>query len=383
MQRGDNLRIQVELVDTADGSQLWGQRYNRKAADIFAIEEEIAREISETLRVRLTGEEQKRLGKRHTENNEAYQLYLKGLYHWNRRTLQRAVACFEQALEIDPGYALAWAGIADCYSRYGAYELHSTKEAVPRAKEAALRALEIDNSLADPHACLGLMKGYYDWDWAGADREFQRAIELNPNSAIAHYSFALPLVAMKRTDDAVAHARRGLEIEPLSPVIHTNLGGMLLAAGRCDEAIEVYRKGIELDPSFHATHWCLATAYEQKGMYAEALAECQEALRFSGGSPLCLGWLGRAYANSGQREEALKALGELEEQSKRRYVAPFNLAVVYLGLGETEQAFEWLEKAREDRSFWLIYYIRVATFIEGIRSDPRFAELLRRMNLVP
>jgi len=383
VQRGDHLRIQAELVDTADGSQLWGQRYNRKAADIFAIEEEIAREISETLRVRLTGEEQKRLGKRHTENNEAYQLYLKGRHHWNRRAVQRGVACFGQALEIDPGYALAWAGIADCYTRYGAYEVLSAREAVPRAKEAALRALEIDNSLADPHACLGLIKSYYDWDWAGADREFQRAIELNPNSATARYGFGIPLVAMKRADDAVAHSRRALEIEPLSLIIYTNLGGMLLAAGRCDEAIEVYRKGIELDPSFHLTRLFLAIAYEQKGMYAEALAECQEALRLSGGSPLVWGWLGRAYAISGQREEAQKALRELEQQSQQRYVAPFDLAVIYLGLGETEQAFEWLEKAREDRSFWLIYFIRLAPVIENIRSDPRFPELLRRMNLGP
>ncbi len=383
VQRGDNLRIQAELVDTADGSQLWGQRYNRKAADIFAIEEEIAREISETLRVRLTGEEQKRLGKRHTENNEAYQLYLKGRYHWNRRTLQRAVACFEQAIEIDPAYALAWAGMADCYALYGAYEVLSAKEAVPRAKEAALKALEIDDSLAEPHACLGLVKGFYDRDWAGVVREFQRAIELNPNSATAHYWFAIPLLAMKRVDDAVAHARRALEIEPLLPVIHANLGGTLLAAGRCDEAIEVYRKGIELDPSFHPARWLLAIAYKQKGMYVEALAECQEALRLSGGSPVVWGWLGWAYAISGQREEAQKALRDLEQQSKQRYVAPFDLAVVYLGLGETEQAFEWLEKAREDRSFWLIYFIRVASFIEGIRSDPRFPELLGRMNLVP
>lgn len=385
VQRGDNLRIQADLVDTADGSQLWGQRYNRKAADIFAIEEEIAREISETLRVRLTGEEQKRLGKRHTENKEAYQLYLKGRYHWNRRsgeTLQRAVTCFEQAIEKDPAYALAWAGMADCYALYGAYEVLSAKEAVPRAKEAALKALEIDDSLAEPHACLGLVKGYYDWDWAGFDREFQRAIELNPNSATAHYWYGIPLVAMKRADDAVAHARRALEIEPLSPVIYTNLGGMLVAVGRYDEAIEVYRKGIELDPSFHLARWWLALAYEQKGMYAEALAERQEALRLSGGSPQILGWLGRAYAISGQREEARKTLRELEQQSKRRYVAPFDLALVYLGLGETEQAFEWLDKAREDRSFWLIYFIRVAPFIEGIRSDPRFQELLRRMNLV-
>jgi len=383
VQRGDNLRIQAELVDTSDGSQLWGQRYNRKAADIFAIEEEIAREISETLRVRLTGEEQKRLGKRHTENNEAYQLYLKGRYHWNRRALQRAVACFEQALEIDPTYALAWAGMADCYALYSAYEVLSAKEAVPRAKEAALKALEIDDSLAEPHACLGLVKSYYDWDWAGVDREFQRAIELNPNSATGHYWFGVPLVAMKRADDAVAHVRRALEIEPLSPAIHANLGGALVAAGRYDEAIEAHRRGIELDPSFPLAHWALAMAYEQKEMYVEALAELQEGLRLSGGTPQILGWLGRAYGISGQREEAQKALRELEQQSKQRYVDPFGLALVSLGLGETEQAFEWLEKAREDRSFWLIYFIRVATVMEGIRSDPRFAELLRRMNLVP
>ena len=384
VQRGDNLRIQAELVDTADGSQLWGQRYNRKTADIFAIEEEIAREISETLRLRLTGEEQKRLGKRHTEDNEAYQLYLRGRYHWNRRGvdgLQRAVTCFERALEKDPAYALAWAGMADCYAMHDPYEVCSGKEAGPRAKEAAVKALDIDDSLAEPHACLGLIKTYCDWDWTGAEREFLRAIELNPNSATAHYWFNIPLVATRRAEEAVAHARRALEIEPLSLIVHTNLAGTLTAAGRHEEAIEANRKAIELDPGFPLAHWALALSYEGKGMYVEAIPELQEAVRLSRGGPMFLGSLGRVYGISGQTEEAQKALRELEQQSRRRYVAPFDLALVYLGLGETEQAFEWLEKAREDRSFWLVYFVRFAMLFEGFRSDPRYQNLLRRMRL--
>ena len=246
-----------------------------------------------------------------------------------------------------------------------------------------MKALDIDDSLAEPHACLGLGKSYYDWDWTGAEREFLHAIELNPNSSTAHYWFTIPLVATARVDEAIAYARRAVEIEPLSLVVHTNLAGALTAAGRYDEAIEAGRKAIELDPGFPLARWALTLAYQQKGMHTEVIVELQEAFRLSGGSPLVLGWLGRAYGISGQRDEAHKALRELEQQSKRRYVAPFNLALVYLGLGETERAFEWLEKSREDRSFWLVYLIRFAPLFEGVRSDPRYQDLLRRMNLAP
>ena len=223
VQRGDHLRIQAELVDAASGSQLWGQQYNRHAAEIFAIEEEIAREISEALRLRLTGDQQKRLGKRYTENNAAYQLYLRGRYYWNRRTgemLQRAAAYFERAIESDPEYALAWAGLGDCYALYSAYEVLSPKESVPRAEEAAWKALEIDETLAEPHAALGWIMSHYYWDWAGAERQFRRAIELNSNYAAAHYWFHIPLVATGRMDEAWAHTRRALEIEPLAVGSH-------------------------------------------------------------------------------------------------------------------------------------------------------------------
>jgi serine/threonine-protein kinase len=386
VQRGDHLRIQAELVDAADGSQLWGQRYNRQAAEIFAIEEEIAREISEALRLRLTGDEQRRLGKRYTENNAAYQLYLRGRYYWNRRTgemLKRAAAYFEQAIEKDPEYALARAGLGDCYALYSAYEVLSPKESVPRAEEAAWKALEIDETLAEPHAALGWIMSYYYWDWAGAERQFRCAIELNPNYAAAHYWFHIPLVATGRMDEAWAHTRRALEIEPLAVASHISWGLMLLRAGRYREAMEFYRKAIELDPNFLLARWGLAFAYEQEGMYAEAVAELQEGVRVSKGSPLMIGSLGRAQAVSGRRDEAERALIELQQEAKRRYVPPFDLALIYLGLGDTERSLEWLDRSCEDRSFWLVYFIGVAPLFAGIRSDPRYSEILKRMNLIP
>ena len=386
VQRGDHLRIQAELVDAASGSQLWGQQYNRHAAEIFAIEEEIAREISEALRLRLTGDQQKRLGKRYTENNAAYQLYLRGRYYWNRRTgemLQRAAAYFERAIESDPEYALAWAGLGDCYALYSAYEVLSPKESVPRAEEAAWKALEIDETLAEPHAALGWIMSHYYWDWAGAERQFRRAIELNSNYAAAHYWFHIPLVATGRMDEAWAHTRRALEIEPLAVGSHIGWGLMLLRAGRYHEAMEFYRKAIELDPNFLLARWGLAFAYEQQGMCAEAVAKLQEGVRVSKGSPLMIGSLGRAHAVSGQRDEAERALIELQQDAKRRYVPPFDLALIYLGLGDKERSLEWLDRSCEDRSFWLVYFIGVAPLFAAIRSDPRYSEILKRMNLIP
>lgn len=383
VQRGDNLRIQAELVNAADGTQLWGQRYHRRAADIFSIEEEIAKEISETLRLRLTRDEQRQIEKRYTENDDAYQLYLKGRYHWNRRgkeTLERAVACFEHAVEKDPDYALAWSGMANCFTVYGTYNVLSPKLALPKARTLALKSLALDNSLEEPHACLGVSKAHHDFDWVASEQEFRRALELNPDSSTVHNWFTMHLSPAGRAEEAISHGRRALEIEPLSLGGHMALGVSLMCAERYEEANGICHQAIELDPSFVMPRRWLALGYEQQGMYAEALTVLNEARRLFPTNSTIISALGRLYGMTNQRDEADKALQELQNQGTVRYIPPFDVALIYLGLGQTDRAFEWLEKSLEDRSFWFIFCIRSAYFA-GVRSDRRFHDLLRRMNL--
>ena len=286
VQRGDNLNIQTELVDVAGDSQLWGRQYNRKFSEIISVQEEIAKEVSEKLRLRPTGEEQKRLTKRYTENAEAHQLYLKGRYYWNRRTtetLKRGAEYFQQAIDKDPGYALAWAGLADCFGLYGAFEVLPPRDAAPKAKEAAGKALAIDDTLAEPHAALGLVKATYDWDWSEAEREFKRAIELSPNYPNAHYNYGGRLVATGRLDEAIAESKRAQEADPLSLIAGAVAGRNFYFARRYGQAIEQLRKTLEMDPNFLRAHWFLARAYEQAARHQEALAECKKALSLSRG----------------------------------------------------------------------------------------------------
>src|SRR5713226_5381496 len=278
--------------------------------------------------------------KRYTENPEAHQLYLKGRYLWNRRTgetLKRAAEYFQQAIDKDPGYALAWAGLADCYAVYSFYDVLPPREAAPKAKEAASKALELDDTLAEPHAALGYVKTHYEWDWAGAEREFKRAIELNPNYATAHFWYGNCLEATGRLDEAIAEANRAQEADPLSLAISSAAGRKLYFARRYDQAIEHLRKTLEMDPRFSRTHWFLAMAYEQVARQDEAIAECQKALSLSGREPAVLGVLGHAYAVSGKRAEAQKVLAELKDLSNRRYVAPFDIVLIYAGLGDKSQ----------------------------------------------
>ena len=384
-QRGDSLNIQTELVDVAQVSQLWGRQYNRKFSEIITVQEEIAKEVSEKLRLRPTGEEQKKLTKRYTENPEAHQLYLKGRYLWNRRTgptLQRAAGYFQQAIDKDPGYALAWAGLADCYALYSFYGVLSPAEAFPKAKEAARKALEIDDTLAEAHASLLWIKSQYDWDWVGAEREFKRTIELNPNYATVYNWYSVHLGAMGRLDEALALAKRAEEIEPLSLANSTNVGLALYLARQYDQAIEQLRRVLDTDANFPPAHLFLGLAYEQKGMFEEAIAEFQKGSSLSGGEPTMVGALGHAYAVSGRKDRAQNVLAELKQQSRRRYVAPFEIAVIYIGLGEKEQAFEWLEKAYRDHSSWLIW-LKVDPRFDSLHGDSRYRDLRRRMGLPP
>jgi TolB-like protein/Tfp pilus assembly protein PilF len=383
VQRGDTLNIQTELVDVAADAQLWGQQYNRTFSEIIAVQEEIARAVSEKLRLRPMGEEQKRLAKRYTESPEAHQLYLKGRYLWNRRTgetLQRAAEYFQQAIDKDPAYALAWAGLADCYAVYAFYGVLPPRETAPKAKEAASRALALDETLPEPHAALGYMKDRYDWDWAGAEREFKRAVELNPNYATAHYWYANLLDNTGRLEEAITEAKRAQEADPLSLVASAAAGHALSIAGRYDQAIEQVRKALEMDQNFPLAHAYLALFDTQAGRHEEAIAEAQKAVSLSARASLALGMLGHAYAAAGKRAQAQKVLAELKDLSERRYVAPLDFALVHAGLGDKAQALDWLERAYDDRSDRLAW-IKTWPPFESLRGEPRFQDLLRRMRL--
>ena len=382
MQRGDTLLIGTELMDVAKLSQLWGAQYNRKMADIFVLQEEIAREITEKLRLQLTGDERKRLTKRATGNKEAYQLYLKGRYWLEKRTpegFSKAIEYFQQAIAKDPTYALAYSGLADCYSFLPTFAFVPPKEAYPKAKEAALKALEIDDTLAEAHTSLALVKAYQDWDWSGGEREFQRAIALNPDYAIAHLWYGWTLANTGRVEESIAEVKRALELDPLSLNINWFLGVVYYFARQYDQAIEQYRKTLELDPNFFLPHTFLGLAYVQKSMYKEGIAELEKAVAISP-SNLSLAFLGYGYAVAGRRLEAQKVLDQLNEISKEKYVPALHRALICAGLVEKDKAFEWLEKAYEEH---FIIAIKVHPAYDPLRSDPRFADLLRRMNLNP
>jgi TolB-like protein/Tfp pilus assembly protein PilF len=387
IQVGDCLSIKTELVNTADGTQLWGEQYTRKLSDIFDLEGEISQEISKQLRLKLTGEEQKRLTKHYTENEEAYQLYLKGRYYWNKQIevgLKKSAECFGQAIKLDPSYALAYAGLADTFAVRGIaeYGLIDPRQAMPKAKAAAIRALQLDETLAEAQTTLAHVKAFYDWDWAGAEREFKRAIELNPTYAFSHHWYALFLAAMGRHAEAIAEERRAQELDPLSLIINKNVGTILYYAGEYDRSIEQYRKGIEWDPDFVRTHLYLGLAYEQKGMYGGAIVEYQKAVTLSNGNTVIKALLGHACAMSGKRAAAIGILNELVQLQMQRYVPAFNLAIIYLGLGNKDQAFEWLERAYKERSSWLVS-LKVEPMFDSLRADPRFQDLLRRVGLAP
>jgi TolB-like protein/Flp pilus assembly protein TadD/tRNA A-37 threonylcarbamoyl transferase component Bud32 len=382
VQRGDTLSIQTELVDVSKVSQLWGEQYNRKLADIFVVQEEIAKEISEKLRLRLTGEQKKRLTRRYTENTEAYQLYLRGRYHWNQRTnegLKKSVEEFQQAIEIDPNYALAWAGLAQSYPLFSFYSMLAAKEALPRAKSAATRALEIDDTLAEAHTALAYVMHYYDWDWVGAEREYKRAIALNPNHATAHHWYGLSLAMLGRKQEAVTEAKRARELDPLSLILNNLFGRMCFWARDYDQALEHYRKTLELDPNFRTAQREIGEVYAAKGMYEEAVASFQKALSLAKDDTHVMALLGFTYASAGKKNDARTMLDELRKLSKQRYVSPYDMAIAHAGLGEKDQVFAWLGKAMEDRDNWVVQ-LKVDPTFDSMRSDPRFQNLLRRMN---
>jgi DNA-binding winged helix-turn-helix (wHTH) protein/TolB-like protein len=379
---GDTISIQADLIDLDSVSQIWGQHYDRRLADILLVQEEISRDIFENLRLKLNVEEQKQL--------EAYRLYLKGRNAWNKRTpegLQQGIDYFQQAITTDPNYAAAYAGLADCYNMRVIYGVDQPKDGFPKAKEAAVKALEMDETLAEAHTSLAFIKFRWDRDRVEAEREFQLAIKYKPTYAPAHQWYSSYLVALERFDEAVAEARRTQELEPLSFTASSHLGWILYLSGRNDEAIATCTKILGLDPNSFPARRYLGLAYEQKGMYAQAIDEFQKGVKLSG-SPLILALLGHAYAVSGKTANARAVLNDLHDLSEapdvsaRRYVSPYTVAAIYAGLGEKDQAFKWLERANEERDVWLMN-LKVDPVFARLRSDKRFQDLLTRAGLRP
>jgi serine/threonine protein kinase/tetratricopeptide (TPR) repeat protein len=393
IQRGDELSISAELVDAREDRQLWGGQYNRKLADVLAVQEKIAKEISENLRLRLTGEEKERLVKHSTRNTEAYQLYLKGRYHANQVTpegLKKGIEYFQQAIEKDPGYALAYAGLADSYGLLGGeFTYLPPKQTLPEAKAAAMKALEIDDTLAEAHAALGYVEFFYDWDWSGAEREFKRAIDLNPSSAGTHSEYSLYLYFRARFDESIAEGLRAQDLDPLSPAIASRLGYAYVVARRYDEAIAQFQKAIELDPSTSFIHVNLPLAYALKGSYGQALAECErmgdQANAVAAENVVVAATLGWVYAVSGRRARALKIAKEFKDLSAHAYVDSYSVAMIYAGLGMKKEAFQWLERGYEERGSGMPYLAVDPYWYElhsdELRSDPRYKDLLHRIGL--
>jgi TolB-like protein/DNA-binding winged helix-turn-helix (wHTH) protein/Tfp pilus assembly protein PilF len=379
LQRGEMLTISMELMDVRDGSQLWGKQYNRKLADTLAVQEDIAREVTDKLRLRLASVEEKRLTAHVTENVEAYQLYLKGRYHWNKRTpdgIQKAIESFQQAIEKDPGYALAYAGLADCY-HVPANPLPPRKK-MPLAKAASMKALQLDDTLVEAHTSLARVLFVYEWDWPAAEKEFKRAIELNSRYAPAHQWYGGYLTATGRFREADAEKKRALELEPLSLVINFEVGLASYFSRNYNQAIDQFQKTLELDSNFPPPHTFLAAAYEQKGMLKEATTAFQKAITITQGPARtqATAGLGYVYAVSGRKAEARKILAELQSLSEHRYVPATDTALIYAGLGDKDKAFAWLDKAYEEHSFSLSN-LKVEPRFDPLRSDPRFADLLR------
>lgn len=384
-QRGNNLNISTELVDVRNHRLLWGERYDRKASDLMATQREMAGEIVDKLRLQVSPNE-KALSKHYTESNEAYQVYWKGRFYWAKRTeqgMQKSLEYFQQAIENDPNFALAYSGLADAYLLLGTPDAVGgmpPNEAMPKAKAVALKALEIDDTLAEAHVSLAHITYYYDRDWATAEREYKRAIELNPKYPTAHQWYAIYLMSAGRFDEALVQARRAQELDPLSLPINMTLGWVLLTARQSDQSVEQLRKTLEMDPNFILTHHRLGLVYEQQGKHDEAIAEFRQVLNLSAGKPLGIAALAHAYALSGKRAEAQKTLAELQELSKQRFVSPASIAAIYAALGDKDQAFAWLEKADKARDGILVR-LKVDSRYDSLRSDPRFADLAKRVGL--
>jgi TolB-like protein/Tfp pilus assembly protein PilF len=382
-QRGGDLFINVELDDIRNGKQLWGEQYHRELSDLLAVQSDIAREVSQRLRAQVSAEDEKKLTKGSTENPEAYRLYLKGKYYtakFTKEGFETGIDYFNQAIAIDPNYALAYSGLAFNYINQEDWHL-PPNEGVPKAKEAAKRALAIDESDAGAHLALAIAAHWYDWDWTVAESEFKRAIELSPNDSDAYAYYGWFLASMLRNDEAITEAKRGQQIDPLSGFPTADVGVVYLLTRQWDPAIEQLQHAIAIDPNFWFSYSFLGRAYEHKGKLPEAIAQFQRALELEKENAEIWSGLGNAYAVSGNRAEAQKVLDHLKELSAHHWVAPYNVAVIYAGLGEKDQAFALLERAYRDRSYYLPSFLTVDERLDNLHSDPRFADLKKRVGL--
>jgi len=382
MHRGESMLISTELIDIRDNKQIWGEQYERQLADMLSVQREIAREITNNLRPRLSGVEQSRMDKQYTANPEAYQLYLKGRFYWNKRTaadMQKAIPFFQQAIEKDANYALAYSGLADSYALLTVYSNAPPRELMPKAKEAALKALALDDKLAEGHASLAQIVEYYDYDFATAEREYRRALELNPNYATGHQWLAEHLSTIKRFDEALAEIRRALELDPLAPIINRVYGDIFVDSRRYDEGIEQYEKTIDLDPNFGTAYFFLGRAYEAKGMYDQAVEAYTKAAKAATTPEKTLKEFAEIYRTSGWKAYVQANLDRAIHAEKVTLPA-FLLASFYARLGQSDDAIKWLEKAYEERDFRVIT-ISVSFEFDSLRNDPRFKDLVRRVGL--
>ncbi len=385
VRKADNrLRITAQLVDTTSGHHLWSERYDREMGDVFAIQDEITLAIVDKLRPKLLGQEKARLAKRQPVDIEAYNLYLRGLFFWNKRTeanLKKAIEHFEQAIEKEPDYALAYAGLASSYGLLPLYVSLPPKQYTLKGKEAALRALQIDETLAEAHASLGLIKTWYEWDWEGGESQFKRAIELNPGYASTHQWYSYNLLFTARFDDALKEMEKASALDPISVVITKDLGTICYYAGQLDRAIESGKRALEMDPSMMYAHYHIGLSYLKKSMYEEALAEFQKEREIAIGSPgLAEPAIVFTYMRIGKPDEAQKIQDELVEQSKQRYISPFTMASAYFAFGRNDEGFKFLIKAYDEQDQW-ISLLKIDPLLDSVRSDPRYTALLKKMNL--
>ena len=384
IQRGEDLILYVELVDAATENSLWKQTYNKTMTNLVALQNDIARDVADKLKVKLSGADEQKLAKNYTENPEAYQLYLQGLYHWNKLSpseIRKSLEYFQRAVDVDPNYALAYADEGRAYFSLALIADAPSQEVLPKAREAAVRALKIDDRLAPAHTTLGWVKFWFDWDWNGAEQEFLRALSLDPNLGDTHVAYANVLTFTGRHAEALYHSQRARELEPLNLRFNALEGQAFFYAGKYDEAIVRLQKTVELEPTFSLSHLFLSRVYSEKGMYTEAITEATKASDLSGGHAEAVALIVYALARSGKRREAQAALNELTKRAaEQRYIPPYNLALAYNGLGETDVAFDWLEKGLQQRDVRMTF-LKVEPKWNNLRDDPRFQDLLRRVGL--
>jgi TolB-like protein/DNA-binding winged helix-turn-helix (wHTH) protein/Tfp pilus assembly protein PilF len=380
---GEHVRITAQLIQASPERHLWAESYDREMGDILSLQKEVTKAIAKEIKAKLTPHEKAHLDKFHQVKPEAYQAYLKGRYFWNTRTLDgfnKGIECFNQAIAIDPNYAPAFAGLADCYNLLDDYNVLPPNEAIPLAKVAAEKALAIDSTLAEAHASLGFAQVRYDWNWIGAEKEFKRAIELKPNYADAHHWYALQLAMMGRFKEAINEIYKAQKLDPLSLIINTNIGWLYFFERKYDLAEEQLKRTLEMDQNFIAAHVKLGWVYEQQEKYNDAIAQFKNALALYGNKDETIGLFGNCYAMSGQRAEALKIVNKLIAQSKHKYVSAYWIAIIYASLGEKDHVFEWLYKAAAERNVGLIW-LKAEPKLDRFRADPRFFELLRIIGL--